>query len=150
VSSTYCKILISLEDFNWGWLICVKDIPVVNCSICHQAQRCLAEPLPENHVLVHCRRLQLCLGTEVEYLEGSGLCLERNNLLRPVHNGTIGFDGSPNDIVGLFKVDDNDFGLRGFIFLFSYTYEGIRFECLRLLSAIHRGWQKGGKYSRMS
>ena len=110
-SSTHCKILVSLEDFNWGWLIRVKYIPVVDCSIGYKAQRCLAEPLPEHNILVHCCRLQLCLGTEIEYLEGSGLCLERNNLLRPVHDGTIGFDRSPNYIIVLLEVDDDDFGL---------------------------------------
>jgi hypothetical protein len=92
---------------------------MVDCCIRNETKRCIAEPLPEYDVLVHCRRLQLLLLAQVKYLEGPGLCLERNDLFRPVHDGTIGFDRSPDDIVIVFEINDNYFG--GFAFLFSYT-----------------------------
>jgi hypothetical protein len=138
MNSTYREILVSLEDFNRSCLSRFEDIPVIDCSICYQTQRCLAEPLPEYHILVHCRRLQLCLRAEVKYLQGSRLCLERNDLLAPVHDGTISFDWSPNDIIALLEVYDDHFGLRGFILLLSYTNEGVGFEGLGSLLAIFR------------
>ena len=59
--------------------------------------------------------------------------LERNNLLRPVHNRTVGLDRSSDDIIVVLELDDNYFG--GFTLLFSYTDERVGFECLRRRSA---------------
>jgi hypothetical protein len=68
---------------------------------------------------------------QVEYLEGPGLCLKRNDLLGPVHDGTISLNWSADDIVTVLKVDDYDFGRCCFVLLFTNTNEGIGFECLR-------------------
>ena len=104
---------------------------MIYSSICNEAQCRFTEPLPEHNILIHRGRLQLGFLAQVEYLEGPGLCLERNNLLCPVHDSTIGFDWSPDDIVTVLKVDDYDFGRCCFVLLLADTNEGIGFECLR-------------------
>lgn len=103
---------------------------MVNCCVCHQTQCCLAEPLPENNILVHCSRLQLLLLTKVKDLERPGLGLQRNNILGPVHDSTIGLDRSSNDIATVLEFDDYDFRGGGSSLLFADAYEGIGFEGL--------------------
>ena len=58
------------------------------------------------------------------------MCLQRNNLLCPVHDSTICFDRSTDDIVVVLEVNDNDFRGRGLVLLFSNTHERVGFECL--------------------
>jgi hypothetical protein len=128
---TYRKILVSLEDLYRSCLIWIKDIPVVNCGICHQTNGRHAEPLPEDNILIHCRGLQLCLLTKVEYLQGPRLCLQCYDLLRPVHDGTIRLDRAPDGgRSNILKVDDDDFGGAGLVLLLADTDEGVGFKCL--------------------
>ena len=82
----------------------------------------LADPLPELDVLVHCAGLELLLLFEVEDLEGSGLGLEGNDLASPVHDGTVGLDGPPRDVVLVLELDDDDFGRGSLVLLFSDTH----------------------------
>lgn len=58
------------------------------------------------------------------------MCLQRNDLLGPVHDGTIRLDRSANDIIIVFEIDDYDFGGGAFVLLFADTNERVRFECL--------------------
>lgn len=62
------------------------------------------------------------------------MCFQRDNLLRPVHNSTIRFDGSSDGIIVVLEVDDYDFGGGGFIFLFANADEGVGFEGLNIVS----------------
>lgn len=107
---TYGKVGVTLEDLNGCCLGAIKNIPVVDSGICDKAKRGLGDPLPEHDVFVHSGRLQLRLVVEIEYLERSRLCLEGNDVARPVHDGTVGLDGAPCDIVVVLEIDDNDFG----------------------------------------
>jgi len=119
---------------------------VVDCRICDQAQGCFAEPFPENNILIHCSRLQLLLLTEIKDLECPGLSLQGNDILGPVHNGTVGLDGSADDIAAILEFDDNDFGGRGSSLLFADADEGIGLECLgyRISSASQRSLAQFG------
>jgi hypothetical protein len=38
-----------------------------------------------------------------------------------VHDGTVGLDGSPGDIVAVLEIDDDDFRLGGLALLFPDT-----------------------------
>lgn len=116
----------------------------------NQAQRSFAEPFPEHHILVHRGRLQLRLLTQVEYLECAGLCLQRDDLLRPVHDGTIRLDGSSDGIIVVLEVDDYDFGGGGIILLLADADEGVGFEGLDKTSALRMGSFHRIKYSHMS
>ena len=103
-----------LDGRGLSW---VKDVPVIDGAVCDQSQCRLADPLPEGHVLAHRRRLELLLLFEVEDLEGARLGLEGDDLTRPVHDGTVGLDGSSDDIVVVLEVDDQDLGRRRVILL---------------------------------
>lgn len=98
-----------------------KHVPVVNRVICDQSQTSLAEPLPENNIFIHGRRLELDLLRKVEDLYRPGLGLERNDLLIPMHDGTIGLDRSPHDLIAFLEVDDDDFRRCFFTSLLTHT-----------------------------
>lgn len=118
---------------------------MVDCGICNQTQTCLTEPLPEYNILVHGGRLQLRLLAQVKYLKCPRLCLESDDLFVPVHNSTVGFDRSSDDIVIVLQIDNHDFGGCGSRLCFSDAYEGIGFESLDRMSAdaLQRGYGVG-------
>ncbi len=60
------------------------------------------------------------------------MSLKRNDLLGPVHDGTVSFDRSANNIAAILKFDDNNFGGCGLVFLFADADEGIGFEGLQV------------------
>jgi hypothetical protein len=43
-----------------------------------------------------------------------------------MHDSTVGFDGASGDIVAVLQVNDDNFGLGGFVLLFSYADVGVR------------------------
>jgi len=67
------------------------------------------------------------------------LCLEGDDGLGQVHNGTVGADRSPDYIVGILKVDNDGLGGRvGFVVDLAHANVLVRLERLRL-SANPRG-----------
>jgi hypothetical protein len=88
---------------------------VVDRPVGHEAQRRVAYPLPEDHLLLHGEGLELGLVRQVEDLNGVLLGPKRNDGLFPVHDGTVGLDGAAHDIVVVLQVDDDDFGLGGLV-----------------------------------
>jgi hypothetical protein len=82
---------------------------MIHRCISDQTQRVCAKPFPEENIFIHCRRLELGFLGQVKYLERSLIRFEGNDLLVPVHDGTIGLDRSSNDLIVMFKVDNNDF-----------------------------------------
>lgn len=88
---------------------------MINGVFGDKAQTRLAVPFPEDDVLVHGGRLQLRLLRQVEDLQCPLLGLQRNDLLVVVHDGTVGLDGPPNDVVAILEVDYDDFGGRGLV-----------------------------------
>lgn len=82
---------------------------MIHRCISNQTQRVCAEPFPEENVFIHCCRLELGFLGQVEYLERSLIRFEGNDLLIPVHDGTIGLDWSSNDLIVMFETDDDDF-----------------------------------------
>ena len=47
---------------------------------------------------------------EIKDLERPLICFERDDLLGPVHEGTVCLDWSPDDFIVVLKVDDDNFG----------------------------------------
>jgi len=105
----------------------VEDVPVEDGRLRHQAQRGLADPPPEDDVLVHGGRLDLGLLLEVENLKRPRLRPEGDDLTRPVHDGAVGLDGPARDVVAILEIDDQDFGLGGFRLLLADANVGVRF-----------------------
>jgi hypothetical protein len=110
----------------------VEDVPVVDGSFSDQTQAGLTEPFPKDNIFVHCGRLQLGFGTQVEYLERPLLRLESNNLFAEVHDGTVSLDGPSDDIVAILEIDDDDLrGIGGFGRL-TDTDVMVGLECARI------------------
>ena len=63
-------------------------------------------------------------------MQRPGLGLECNDLLMPVHDGTIGLNGPSDDIVAVVELDDDYFGLRGFINFLTDTEKLVGLERL--------------------
>lgn len=105
----------------------IENIPVVDRGLRHQTKACLAVPLPEHNVLRHHRGLKLLLCLQVEDLEGFSLCFERDDVLVPVHNCTVGIDGTFDDFIVVFEIDDYDLSLVLISNLLPYADEVIRF-----------------------
>lgn len=61
------------------------------------------------------------LGSEVEDLDGAALRLEGNNVLAPVHDGTVSVDGAPEDLIVVLKVDNDNLRLVVFVELLADT-----------------------------
>lgn len=123
--TTDLKIAVPLKNLDWGGLGRIKYIPVKYARIRDKTQRTLADPLPEHDVLRHRKRLQLPFGIQVEDLQ-SALGLERDDILGPVHDGAVGLDGSPRDIVAVVQIDNHDLS-GSFVALFPHTDVAIAF-----------------------
>ena len=125
VWGTHANALVALEDLNRSSLVGVEDVPVVDGGLSNKTQLLLADPLPEDDILVHCGRLELLLCFEVEDLQRSRLRAESDDLSGPVHDGTVGLDGASDDIVAVLQVDNDDFGLGSIVLLLSYADERV-------------------------
>lgn len=65
---------------------------------------------------------------------------QRDDLLLRVHNGRVGGDGPPHDIIGICQVDDDDLVLLANFF--SYADKVVRFKSERLGCVFfQREWQ---------
>ena len=98
---TYVEISIALEDFDRRGLGRVENIPVIDSRISDQTKGGVAYPLPEKDILIHGSRLQLGLLLEVEDLQRPRLGSKSNDLLSPVHDGTVGLDWSAGNIIAV-------------------------------------------------
>ena len=114
-----------------------------------ESQACFAEPLPKHYVLAHYRGLELLFLCEVEDLEGSLHCFEGDDLLGPVHDGTVSLDGPPHDVVAILHLNDDDLGGIGRLLGLTNAYVAVRFEGLRRVSASIRTLTAPRKYSHM-
>ena len=86
------------------------EVPVEDGRLGDDAERLLAEPLPEDDLLVHQVGLELLLCRDVEHLElPAGL--EREDLVGRVHDGAVGRDRPADDGIGVVEVDDDNVGL---------------------------------------
>ena len=81
-------------------------------------------------------RLNLRSSTQVEDLQCPSLSLKGNNVLMPVHDGTIGLDWSSYNLILVLEVDDED--LWGSIWIvarfLSYTNVVVGFKSLVWIS----------------
>lgn len=114
---TYGQIGVAVGDLDRSQLVLIENIPVVHGSVCDEAQRVLADPLPEDDILVHGCRLQLLLVVQVEDLDCPLLGLEGDDVEVPVHDSTIGLDRPSGDIIVVLQVDDDDLGRCGLVLL---------------------------------
>jgi hypothetical protein len=107
----YLELLSSIEDLAWCHSVLgIEDIPMVHGFCADERKSCLADPSPELNVLLMAVCLQALLGLEVEKLQRPSLCLESYDGLSQVHDGAVGADRSPNDIVCVLQVDDDCLG----------------------------------------
>ena len=125
VTTTYLKVGIAVEHLDRCRLSRVEDIPVIDAVLRDQAQRRLADPLPEHDVFAHSRGLELLLRLEIEDLQCPRLCPQGNNLARPVHDGAVGLDGASDDIIAVFQVNDENLGLGDLILLVADANERV-------------------------
>jgi hypothetical protein len=114
----------------------VEHIPVVY-GLCADKRKCsLADPPPKLDVLLMAVGLQTLFGLEVEQLQCPALRLESDDRLSQVHDGAVGPDRSPDDIVGVLEVDDDGLGGRvGFVVDLSHANVLVGLECLYRLLA---------------
>lgn len=124
---THCQVCNPVKHFKRSMLSRVKDIPMVNRRLSDQANACITVPLPEDDIFRHDRRLKLLLCLEVKDLDGLTLGFEGDNVLTPVHDGTIGINWSPDDLIVVFKIDYDNLRLIIIVDLLSYTDEIIGF-----------------------
>lgn len=102
---------------------------MVDGSICDKSQSICTDPFPIHHIFVHGRRLKFELLAQVEDLECPLIGLERNDLLGPVHKGTICLDRPPDELIVVLEIDDYNF--RGSIpYLLANADVVIRFKSL--------------------
>lgn len=105
---------------------------MIHGSVGNQTQRLFAEPFPIDNVLIHHCRLELLLGSKVEDLDCPALGLERDDVLAPVHDGAVGIDWSPHDLIVVLQVNNDDLGLFVFIELLANADVVVRFEGLEI------------------
>lgn len=72
---------------------------MVHRRISDQAQRVRTKPFPEENVFIHCRGLELGFLCQVKYLKRPLIRLEGDDLLVPVHDGTVSLDWPSNDLI---------------------------------------------------
>lgn len=108
LGDTNVEVSITLKHLDGGILSGIVDIPVVDATCRDKTNGRFADPLPELDILVHGAGLELLLLLKVEDLQGPGLGLESNDLLVPVHDGTVGLDGAAGDIVAVLELDDDN------------------------------------------
>lgn len=65
--------------------------------------------------------------SQIEDLQCPLLSFESNDLLRPMHDSTVGLDGPLDDFIIVLEVDDNDIGAGSFMCLLADANVVIRF-----------------------
>lgn len=103
---------------------------MVYTCVGNKSQALLIEPFPVDNVLVHGGRFQLLFLSQVKDLKSPRLRLERDNLLVPVHDRTVGLDWAPDDIVVVLEFDDDYLRRGALVDLLANTDIVIRFQCL--------------------
>ena len=83
---------------------------MVDSLLADQGKRGLANPPPEDNILLMAVCLQTLFCLEVEELQRLALRLQSNNRLSQVHNRTVCADRSANDIVCVLQIDDDGLG----------------------------------------
>ena len=88
---------------------------MIDGAVGHKTQSRIAYPLPEDDLFLHGEGLELGLVCQVKNLYGMLLGSEGDDGLLPVHDGTVSLDGASHNIIVVLEVDDDDFGLSGFV-----------------------------------
>jgi len=109
--SANLELLAAVKDLARGYSVLrVKHIPVVYGLGADKRKGGLADPSPELNVFLMAVCLQALLGLEVEELQRPSLRLESYDGLCQVHDGAVGADRSPDDIVCVLEIDDDRLG----------------------------------------
>lgn len=129
---SYLELLSTVEDLARCRGILLEHVPVVHGLCADKCKRRLADPSPELNVLLMAVCLQTLLSLEVEELQCPALRLESYDGLSQVHDGTVGANWSPDDIVCVLQVDDDRLGRGvGFVVDLAHTDVLVRLERLR-------------------
>lgn len=133
----------SVEDLC-RWRRLVRNRPMVDCSVRDHSDDGVRHPFPEHDILVVDVGLHLLLRLDVEnlqcprsykgrpaisiswYISVIARTFESQNLLLRVHNGGVRSNRSPEDIISVCKVDDNDLVL--FVDFLAHANEMVAFE----------------------
>jgi hypothetical protein len=144
LSQTYRQLRIPIKDLDRSRLGWVPDVPMIDRRLGHEAETTLAIPLPKDHVLVHDSGLEFLFDPQIEDLNSSRLCLESDDLLGPVHDSAIGVDGSFDDFIAVFEVNDNDLRLVVLVDLLADANIVVRLQSLAVGQQGHmaRKWVK--------
>ena len=127
---TYVQVSIAFEHLDRRILSSIIHIPVIDTGGCDEAESRLADPLPELNVLINGAGLELLPLFQIEYLQCPRLGLQGDDLLIPVHDGTVGLDGPSRHVVAILEFDNDNFGRSALVLLFSYANVRVGFECL--------------------
>lgn len=96
---TYRKVGKPVKHLRRVLLGSVVHVPVVHGGVGNQTQRLFTEPFPVDDILVHHCGLELLLCLKVEDLNCAPLSLEGDDVLGPVHDGTVGIDRPPHNLI---------------------------------------------------
>lgn len=96
------EIAIAVEQLQRRRVGGFEYLPVVYCGVCDHTKSGGANPFPIYDILVHRRRLKLDFLAKVKYLKRSLICLECDDLPVPVHDGTVGLDRPPGNLIIVF------------------------------------------------
>lgn len=97
----------SIKHLDWSMLSGIEDIPMENRRFRNHSDAGIAKPFPEHDILGHYSGLELLFRLEVENLDGFALGFEGDNILAPVHDGTVGVDGPSDDLIVIFQIHYN-------------------------------------------
>lgn len=75
---------------------------MIDIIVCDHPQSGEAYPFPVDNILTHCGRLQLDFLAEIKNLKCSLICLKGDDLALPVHDGTVGLDRPPCELIVFF------------------------------------------------
>ena len=128
----YRETRIAIKHLLGLLLRLIKDIPVVYRCIRDKTERIDTNPFPKSNVFMELCRLDLLSLAQVKNLQCPSLCLQSNNVSMPVHDSTVCFNRSTNNLIVVPEVDDIDLWLciriiAGFL---SYADKVIGFEGL--------------------
>lgn len=121
----------------------------------HQGKRTFVNPFPEQYLNPESNVLQYLFCLEVHDPEVSVFRPHGENVFIPVHNSTLARDGTTEDFIWVFGIDDNDLLLAanilsyadeavGFKGLFC-VHERVRLELVQTRHALMFKIQGGGK-----
>ena len=131
----YYEVAVPVKDFLRSRRRLFENVPMVYCILGDKSQTLWAKPLPVCDVLQHRIGVDFDLLAKIEYLQSSLLRFERDDLLRPVHDRTVGLDWPLDDLIVVLQVDYNHVWTCTFLGLLTNADVMIGLEGLEFIRA---------------